>query len=273
MQVYRQKPVFELARTGYEALFKLAPADEEYVSKRVSEFVAKTAIASTTADEEVQNGIVVGIHVRHGDKHPMEFQYSDSYIPLDRYYDTAYDVMLDAFNTTGPENGENVVAEQRSLLLVASDDPEVYDSVEFSQMPHAQEQIRLASKKGITPRSAEPSDHPLFKRFVEETVGWEGGFFEGMFWSLGRPSAVAGEVQIPGPQWVPNAEAERLRELVGRAYLLDVAVLGGASDRIVCTVSSTTCKVLAVMMGWERAIDQKYWVNIDGDFEWRGVTW
>ena len=54
---------------------------------------------------------------------------------------------------------------------------------------------------------------------------------------------------------------------------MDLAVLGKASDRLVCTVSSMGCKLLAVMMGWEAAIEQGKWVNIDGDFEWRGVDW
>ena len=55
--------------------------------------------------------------------------------------------------------------------------------------------------------------------------------------------------------------------------MMDLAVLGKASDRLVCTVSSMGCKLLAVMMGWEAAIEQGKWVNIDGDFEWRGVDW
>jgi hypothetical protein len=33
------------------------------------------------------------------------------------------------------------------------------------------------------------------------------------------------------------------------------------------------CKLLAVMMGWENAIVKGRWVNIDGDFEWKGVAW
>jgi len=26
-------------------------------------------------------------------------------------------------------------------------------------------------------------------------------------------------------------------------------------------------------MGWERGIVQGGWVNVDGDFEWRGIDW
>jgi len=28
-----------------------------------------------------------------------------------------------------------------------------------------------------------------------------------------------------------------------------------------------------VMMGWEKAIVKGGWVNVDGDFDWRGVSW
>ena len=93
-----------------------------------------------------------------------------------------------------------------------------------------------------------------------------------MFWSLGRASSTAA-VELLDSRLPPSAETLRLRELVGRAYVMDLAVLGQASDRLVCTVSSMGCKILAVMMGWEGAVVKGGWVNIDGDFEWRGVSW
>lgn len=60
-----------------------------------------------------------------------------------------------------------------------------------------------------------------------------------------------------------------LRELVARAYLLDLSVLG-MSDRVVCAVSSVGCRLLAVMMGWERAVVGQWWKNVDGGFGWVG---
>jgi hypothetical protein len=33
------------------------------------------------------------------------------------------------------------------------------------------------------------------------------------------------------------------------------------------------CRLLAVMMGWERAMEKGGWVNVDGDFGWTGVEW
>lgn len=156
-------------------------------------------------------------------------------------------------------------------MVVASDDPDVYESDEFSHASRAQEQIRLASKQHLqTPKPAEGG----MRNFVDDNVGWEGGFFAGMFWSLGKPSSVpATAAETPDTSLPPTQEALRLRELVGRAYLMDLAVLGRGSDKIVCTVSSMGCKLLAVMMGWEKAIEGGGFVNIDGDFDWRGVSW
>jgi hypothetical protein len=268
MEVYRQKPMFELARQGYEMLFQLAPVDSEYADKRILELQAKAILPPP----ETSNGMIIGIHVRHGDRHPYEFQYKDSYVPLNRYSDKARDILHQTFNGSGPGAGENMMVENHSLMVVASDDPDVYDSEEFSQASRAQEQIRLASKTTLD--SAAQEKQPGVRKFVDETVGWEGGFFAGMFWSLGKPSSVpATAVETPDTTLPPTEEALRLRELVGRAYLMDLAVLGQASDSIVCTVSSMGCKILAVMMGWERAVVKGAWVNIDGDFEWRGVSW
>ena len=53
---------------------------------------------------------------------------------------------------------------------------------------------------------------------------------------------------------------------------MDLAVLAKA-DTMVCTVSSTACKLLAVMMGWDKAFKEGRWRNIDGDFDWKGIAW
>ena len=67
-----------------------------------------------------------------------------------------------------------------------------------------------------------------------------------------------------------HEQAQALRELVGRAYLLDMAVLAKA-DRVVCAVSSASCRMLGVMMGWDAIVGQR-WVNVD-DPTRRGWTW
>jgi hypothetical protein len=83
-----------------------------------------------------------------------------------------------------------------------------------------------------------------------------------MFWSLGRASSVPATAAQ-----APDAPTE------AALHLLDLAVLGRASDKLVCTVSATGCRLLAVMMGWDRAVGEGSWVNIEGDFDWRGVAW
>jgi hypothetical protein len=72
----------------------------------------------------------------------------------------------------------------------------------------------------------------------------------------------------------PSTEVLQVRSLLARAYILDLAVMAEtASNGIVCTVSSSGCRILGVAMGWDKAIDQGLWKNVDGDWDWTGVQW
>ncbi|PHH58859.1 hypothetical protein CDD80_1943 [Ophiocordyceps camponoti-rufipedis] len=107
-------------------------------------------------------------------------------------------------------------------------------------------------------------------RFTDEGHGWEGGFFSLVFWNLGaqrKNNAVAQDDDDP-----PSDQTLRLRGFVARAYMMDLAVLAGASDKVVCAVSAMGCRLLAVMMGWDRAFEQGGWVNVDrGRSGWTGL--
>ena len=259
----RQVNIFALLRTGYEELFHLADSDADYVDKRVNEF-----------DSMIRNegGLMVGVHVRHGDRHPLEFQYQNSYIPLEHYADAAKGFIS---NAQPPKNGSEALSSViASKIVLASDDPEVYNSTAFSQPLRAQEMIMLASKSHADAAQGPPSG----TQFQDENLGWEGGFFKDVFWGLGSPSRSSHSLQerdelLESQRRKPPSELTmQLRTLVGRSYLLDLAVVGKA-DGIVCAVSSIACRLLAVMMGWEKGILQKGWRNVDGDFDWRGIVW
>jgi hypothetical protein len=268
----QQKTQFDLARKGYEALFQLNADDAHYVDTRVRELMAKRTVPKSRGQ---RNGLAVGIHVRRGDRHPFEYQYRHSYMPLNLYGDTAREIIDSKFNHSGPFGGEDKAAKGQSFVMLASDDPMVYESAELAGARRAQERIKLASKQTI--QQAQP-DKSVMHKFVDETFGWEGGFFAAMFWNLGVSTAHAGNNNHPGgdttaPSSSSSSAAEtlRLRSLVGRAYMMDLAVLADASDVIVCTVSAVGCRLLAVMMGWESAIEQGNWVNIDGGYGWMGL--
>lgn len=210
------------------------------------------------ADTEAP-GKIVAMHIRHGDAHPLSFQYRDAYIPTPHYTSAAASLLQSHF--PGPSGASQ---RARSLLVVASDDPDVYTDDELAGAVRAQSVIRLAAHPA--PRDGGGDAMGMFRRFVESPVGWEGGFFAGMFFGLGRGV-------------VDKEEGARLRGLVGRAYLLDLAVLAGAGGGegkegggVVCGVSSMGCKLLAVMGGWEM-LESGGWVNVDGEFGWRGVSW
>ena len=259
--VMRQQPIFALLRTGYEGLFHLAGEDEKHVNQRIEE-LNKTVQAN--------GGITIGVHVRHGDRHPFEFQYQDAYIPLEKYVKTARDFISgrSTKTTTADTPSLDDAFETRSKLVLASDDPDVYTAAELSHALRAQNQLMLASKTALDAATGDEVGH----NFVDDNIGWEGGFFKDVFWSLGRsePSARRRNEEQDRPK--PTDLALQLRELVGRAYVLDLAVLG-QSDRVVCGVSSVACRLLAVMMGWEKGIVEGGWRNVDGQWDWKGIIW
>lgn len=263
--VQRQHKIFGLLRTGYEALFKLRTDDAKYVLDRANEMYGPIV---------QDGGLSIGIHVRHGDKHPFEFQYQKDYIPLSRYMDTARDLYIDRIENANSKSKKKRSLEANNLfarhtsskLVLASDDPTVYESGELGpNTVRAQDHIILATK--TTLEAAQGKKNP----WIDEITGWEGGFYRDIFFSLGQPVGNANDANKLDNNNVPEG-AMKLRELVGRAYLLDLAVLGKA-DTVVCTVSSIGCRILAVMMGWESAITNGNWVNVDGDFDWKGIVW
>ncbi|KAI1504446.1 hypothetical protein F5X99DRAFT_406164 [Biscogniauxia marginata] len=265
--VSRERPIYDLARAGYEALFRLNGQDQPYVESRVNELRAKAKVSQGGYND----GTVVGVHIRHGDLHPYEYQYNGAYIPLDVYTQRAREIIEDYHNYSTPLGGEDVVAKQHSFMVVASDDPDVYETEELSNALRAQEQIKLASKQHIP--DANP-DKTTMHKFVDEAFGWEGGFFASMFWNLGRSTlnnanAAQDDLQT---SLKPSAETMRLRGLIGRAYMMDLAVLGQASDTVICTMSAMGCRLLAVIMGWEKAMKSENWVNIDGVYQWTGLS-
>ncbi|KAL2180265.1 uncharacterized protein P884DRAFT_192294 [Thermothelomyces heterothallicus CBS 202.75] len=287
----QRKAQFSLARRGYEALSRLNEEDGAYVDARVRELNAKRLVPESNGQ---RNGLAVGVHIRRGDRHPLELQYRHSYMPLNLYTDTAHQIIESYFNQTGggllggsaDDQDAAAAAKEQSIVVVASDDPVVYDSPELvaaatghtstSRHHRAQERIKLASKEAIKEVSTRKS---VMRKFVDETFGWEGGFFAAMFWNLGVSSAArstsasATTAALAPTDTTPSAETLRLRSLVGRAYMMDLAVLAGASDVVICTVSAVGCRLLAVMMGWESAIERGNWVNIDGGYGWLGLEW
>ncbi|KAF9879977.1 hypothetical protein CkaCkLH20_02788 [Colletotrichum karsti] len=258
------RELFDLAHEGYQALWYLNRDDATYVDKRVQEIKTKAH-----TDSSSNNGAVVGVHVRHGDCHPLEYQYRGTYIPMEIIANAAQEVIDSKHNDTR-DGADAEIAKRQSFIVLASDDPTVYDSEDFKGSMRAQEQIRLASKQEV--HKPTPDRH-VMHRFEDEAFGWEGGFFAAMFWNLGLSSMSASNAATAkNKQLPPSAEALRLRSYVGRAYMMDLAVLAGSSDAVVCTVSAMGCRLLAVMMGWERAIESHHWINVDGPYGWTGLS-
>jgi hypothetical protein len=285
----QQTQVFALVRAGYDALFHLADTDAGYVDERVSHF---------RGDAQNAQAPVVGVHIRRGDRHPFEYQYSHDYLPLSRYVDAAYEMLpslakkpiSQIFSSitsflSAPVHPSQPIASTPNLVL-ASDDPDIHLSDELllalsahdaspESLTRAQDRILLATKSALDaaanltatkslPRGPHaPHDgHTAiqYHKHVAENAGWDGGFYAAMFASLGN---VGGPVST-------TPQALEMRILVGRAYVLDVAVLARASDAAVCAISSASCRVLGVAMGWEGVRSGGKWVNVD---DGRGWSW
>jgi hypothetical protein len=184
-----------------------------------------------------------------------------------------------------------------SQLYIASDDADVYAAPEVARTVRAQDRIVLASKTVLEAASGGRTNP-----WIDEIHGWEGGFYRDQFFGLGRPDAdrfkylskwahapdssneqdtssslefgrVGGvmlEDENPDNVDPPPEAAMAMRSLVGRAYLMDLAVLS-QGDAVVCAVSASACRILAVMMGWEAAMVENKWRNVDGGFSWRGL--
>ena len=264
--------LWSLARVGYEALFALNKDDEGYVTSRVEELKGKAKREFTSPDTPV-----IGVHVRRGDRHPIEYQYRETYIPAEVFQE--HTQLATDRHFGNPER--SLGANHQYVALLASDDPTVHLETDFASMVPAQERIRLASKDAI-----QKADHrkTYMRRFVEEAFGWEGGFYAPMFWNLGverknnaanAPEGVdVGNVNDAARHMAPPSEQTlQLRSYVGRAYMMDLAVLAGASDSVVCAVSAMGCRLLGVMMDWETGVAGGRWVNVDGDYSWTGIDW
>ncbi|KAF9629834.1 hypothetical protein BFW01_g15 [Lasiodiplodia theobromae] len=288
MQVQRQHKIFGMLRDGYEALFRLHDDDANYVLERTRSLYEPVI---------EKGGVNIGLHVRRGDRHPFEYQYSKDYIPLDRFTQGVQYLIAEHYGPSLPGNTTDGAKVERdahdapvkslhtpaaaasqqehpdllsltsSQAVLASDDPDVYMAPEMAGVVRAQDRIVLASKKTLEASGARNKN-----RYIDEVSGWEGGFFRDVFWSLGRSNANNAGTASGNRNDEPNEAALKMRELVGRAYLLDLAVVAKA-DQIMCTLSATGCRLLAVMMGWEHAIGQGAWKNVDGEFHWRGIDW
>jgi hypothetical protein len=223
--------------------------------------------------------------------------------PVNRQHESALNTLLSPFTAKPDLKRDLARSIGASQLFVASDDPLVFETPELSGTMRAQERFHLATKadlEGTVDKSKAPS--PL-----DTLHGWDGGFYRSVFLSLGRPdhrtilppkhailagSSVESEehrriakaaidattvVETSNNPWqasdsleAPSNEALAMRTLIGRGYLLDLAVVGQC-DAIICDVGSAACRVLGVMAGWEK-VKQGQWRNIDGHVGWMGIS-
>ena len=258
MAVQRQAWIFAMLRAGYEALFHLARSDQALVDARIADIHERV---------HERDGLEIGVHVRHGDMHPWDPEFDKSYIPVDRYVQAAQQLAEQARNASLAARGADLTDFAPSAIILATDDPLVYAADAFASAIPAQDEIILGRDKILD--AGLPKDEPS---------PWEGGFTSAKLWSLGQSKTAIRSALEPrdfdaaGERVLPSLSTLKLRRRIARAYFMDLAILGN-TDRVVCTQTSTACRLLAVMLGWDRAIEQEQWRNVDGLWFWKGIVW
>ncbi|OQO07399.1 hypothetical protein B0A48_07096 [Cryoendolithus antarcticus] len=255
----RSHKVLEMLRRGYEDLFKLFGEDADFVHQRIAEL---------KAGSQASGQPIVGMHIRRGDLHPLSYEYSRDYLPLELYTNAAAHLIASLTTSSRVSTLLTKEAHQQTLLL-ASDDPSLIINPDLlTSSPSsltilpAQSRILLATKSALdasSPADSIRAPNSAYTKHIPENAGWDGGFYPSLFSSLGSSA--------------DRDQTMRMRELFGRGYLLDLAVLGG-SDGVVCAVSSATCRILGVMMGWD-GLKKDRWSNIDDGrvWSWDGAGW
>lgn len=254
-----ERALFTLARRGFSDLFHLKPEDQDFVNQRMSAIRSEAAGADDLP--------VVGVHVRRGDLHPRDWIYSRDYLPYERYTEAVLEIMQRSRSRDSIDPG----SDKKMPVLVMSDDPDTIVQPDLLgpladnnyDVQLAQSRIILASQRSLEHKVAVQQESGFFKH-VDEASGWEGGFFASLFNGLGK--APTGDSTIDDGT-TPNEGITDLKRLVGKSYVLDLAVTG-RSDAVVCAVSSSTCRVLGVMMGWDKVNHGSSWVNVDDGQRW-----
>jgi len=124
-------------------------------------------------------------------------------------------------------------AGDNATVLLSSDDPEIYSLPEFADYTPAQLVPPSQSTRSLLPG------------------GWTRQAFE-------NARAGGGEVAVVD---------------MAREYFRDVKILGETAGKLFCGGNGNTCRVLAVVMGWQKAVEEEGWVNVDGGGGWFGVDW
>jgi len=249
----KNRPIYDLVRQGYQDLFHLQGEDAPFLAHKLTVMRAAASASQTP---------LVGMHIRRGDLHPFEVEYSHDYLPFERYTSAASELFA-AFSP-------NKSSLEPTALLLASDDPDILSSQDLlNTLPshltvsRPQERIVLASKKTLEPAKPIRKPGSAYVKHVDENSGWEGGFYASLFFSLGRGHPSASD---KGMGEEMQMAVLKLRELVGRAYLLDLAVVGHA-DAAVCASSSAACRIIGVMMGADKVYNGQ-WKNVDTSRVW-----
>ncbi|KAG8842636.1 hypothetical protein FRC20_004316 [Serendipita sp. 405] len=178
----------------------------------------------------------IGIHIRHGDRYPTNQKWRGDYVPMSEFTKATKETW-NTLRTADPSH----YTDFKPTVYIASDS---YAALEdYKSLAGATvESIGALQTSG---------DHTW--RYMASPHGYVQRVFNGR----------------------KTRQDERIRWTQG--VILDFAMMSGAwladgergPGASICTASSNICRMAAVALGWERAFDQKRWVDAD----WQGIVY
>lgn len=194
---------------------------------------AAKSIASSQAD----TFDYVSLHIRKGDLHPMSWTHHKDYIPIEDYLKQA-ELLWQATNSTDTPRVYVATDDSNVVAKVKEARPKWEVLAAFANDATNREQYFMTDAE-----TQRPANEPATK-FIPEPGYYQAGF--------------------------DALDADRKRNLI-RGLLADMTLASKAGAGTVCTVGSNICVAIAPMMGWQKAIVDGKWVNIDGQFDWKPV--
>ena len=188
------------------------------------------------------DGAWVAVHVRRGSLKPHTWAWHKSAIPLDVFVNAAVELIDSAA-------GQQPARQQRGRVVVVSDDRAVPDAPQLAG-------------------SFSPWNSNGRQGGGGGGTGMAGGYSPDQLLALPMADRVA-----LGREFVVQLRV--VAELLSRRNSSDPSSGEGASSQagVVCAAGSATCRLLAIMLGWELSVEMERWKDIDGGLGWRGIDW
>jgi len=174
----------------------------------------------------------IGVHIRRGDRFASNQKWRRDYVPVVEY-STAVSKAWQKLRSTVKGLDES------PSVYIASDSRAAYE--DYKALSTAPESVK--------------------------------GLFDAKTNVVQYMAQMSGYIQV---LWEKRSRIEERKRWTA-GMILDLAMISGlwlkdgeqAPLATVCTVTSNVCKIAALGLGWERALVEDWWIDVD----WEGIVW